>query len=162
MNDDDHLKNLTKSRDTAQLTRNKSGYVGMVHISCWFCIASLLIKALRIIVVPLSLYWKHCSLNCNPLSCDTKVIVYNTSGLQSERRFNKVCLFSVWYCFLANQVAHQIRGPWSMRGYFWVLSIYSCYGGFSSESRFGIIFTLTKVTYLHCITLQIRIQNRRK
>ena len=34
MNDDDLLKNLTKSRDIAQLTRNKSGYVGRVHISC--------------------------------------------------------------------------------------------------------------------------------
>ena len=32
--DDDHLKILTKSRDTGQLTRIKSGCVGMVHISC--------------------------------------------------------------------------------------------------------------------------------
>ena len=96
MNDDDHLKNLTKSRDTGQLTRIKSGYAGMVHISCWFCIEWFLIKALRIIVVPLSLYWKHCSLNCNPLSCDTKVITYNTSGLQLERKLNKIYVCSLY------------------------------------------------------------------
>ena len=96
MNDDDHFKTLTKSRDTGQLTRMKSGHVGMVHISCWFCIEWFLIKALRIIVVPLSLYCKHCSLNCNPLSCDTKVIMYNTSGLQSDRKLNKIYVCSLY------------------------------------------------------------------
>ena len=45
---------------------------------------------------------------------------------------------------------------------FFAVALYSFYVGFSSESRFGIIFTLTKVNSLHSITLQIHIRNQRK
>ena len=55
-----------------------------------------------------SLNWKHCSLNCTPLSSDTKVIGYNTSELESERRLNKIYVYSM-HGFRILQTALTIR-----------------------------------------------------
>ena len=55
-----------------------------------------------------SLNWKHWSRNCTPLSSDTKVIGYNTSDLESEKRLNKIYVYSM-HGFRILQTALPIR-----------------------------------------------------